>query len=80
MDETSEAIAASVAKKLAADQEFVKGLAEAIAAAQKKQVMDQIYKDFGKGVLGFIIHGLGMGLIAVAAWGAAHEWGIIKWH
>lgn len=59
---------------------FITKLATAVAKAQQKAVMDQIYRDFGKGLVGLFMHGAIIGIVAVAAWGAAHGLGILEWH
>lgn len=44
--------------------------AEAVAAAFKRQVLGDLYKNFGMGVWGIIWRALIVGLLAIAAFGA----------
>jgi hypothetical protein len=72
-------LAAAVVRQLAEDEDLVQELAEKFAKAQHKIVMDQLYKDLGRGLWGMCVRGLVMGIVAVACWGAAHSMGLIKW-
>jgi hypothetical protein len=76
-------VVAGVVDALAKDTSengFITKLATAVAKAQQKAVMDQIYRDFGKGLVGLCIHGLIIGIVGIAAWGAAHSLGLVEWH
>ncbi len=71
-----------VAKALSEDDDeggFIDKLGAAVAKAQHKAVMDQLYHDLGKGLWGMFLRGVVMGVFAIAAWGAAHSMGFLKW-
>lgn len=50
-------------------------LAEKISAKMQTNVLDSIYKDAGKSVLGLLKSLFWGAIVFLAAWGAAAQWG-----